>query len=121
MKKWQTILAIVVALFTIIGGVYGFTNMFATNKRVDKVEITTDKKFNDFETEVAGAIQNTQMKSTYQFYQLQYDKLTRDMLDIQRQLRRDPENTLLRQDYQDVKQERNRIKDKMEKLMEKIN
>jgi flagellar basal body-associated protein FliL len=124
-KKIQTWVAIVVAVFTIIGGVYAVTTTFATNKRVDKVEIVTEKnlkeKVTTLEIEVAGAIQNTQMKSDYRYYQILLDKYNQDLMEIKRQLRRSPDDQGLRQDYQDIKQERDRIKVKMENLMEKMN
>ena len=49
-----------------------------------------------------------------------YDKLTQDMYNIRRELRRDPENQELRQDYIDIKSERDRVKIKMDSMMEKI-
>jgi hypothetical protein len=109
-KNLKTILAVLVTLMTLIGGIWAFGNTFATNSRVDKDLI-----------EVAGAIQNQQIKSDYKFYQFMYDKLTQDMNEIKRQLRRTPDDQELRQDYQDIKEERNKIKEKMELMIKEIN
>jgi hypothetical protein len=98
---------------------------FATNERVDKVEITTEKKVDtkikNFEEDVAGALQNQQIKSDYRFYQFQYDKIVQDKMEVKRQLRRDPDDQGLRQDYQELEEERKRIKQKMDELMNQIN
>jgi len=122
LKTW---IGIVVGLITIVGAVWIVGSTFATNDRVDKVEVVTEKNINTkieaFEVEVAGALQNQQIKSDYQFYQFLYDRLTQEMLEIKRQLRRDPNDQLLRQDYVDKKEERDKLKEKMDKLMDKVN
>ena len=109
----KTIIGIVTGFITIVGAVWIVNITFATNQRV-----TTD--FEKFEIVVAGAIQNTQMKSTYLFYQLQYDKLNTDLLNAKRQLRDDPNNPILKQDYQDIKDERDRIKINMENILKEM-
>ena len=123
--KLKTTLAIAGSLVVLIGAVFAFATTFATNKRVDKVEVTTERNVNtkmkDFEEEVAGALQNQQIKSDYKFYQFQHDKLIQDKMEVKRQLRRDPNNQELRQDYLELEEERKRIKQKMDELMNKIN
>ena len=49
-----------------------------------------------------------------------YDKLTQDMYEIKRQLRRNPTDQDLRQDYINISNERQQVKNKMDSLMEKI-
>jgi hypothetical protein len=105
--------SIITAIFTILGGLWAFENHYATNKKVDT-------EIERVEIQVAGAIQNQQIQNNYKFYQFMYDKLTQDMFEIRRQLRRFPEDRELRQDYQDVKRERSDVKRKMDLLMEKI-
>jgi len=105
--------SIITAIFTILGGLWAFENHYATNKKVD-IEIER------VEIQVAGALQNQQIQNNYKFYQFMYNKLTQDMYDIRRQLRRFPEDQVLRQDYLDVKQERDKVKREMDQLMEKI-
>lgn len=112
-KSIVTASSVIIAIFSLLGGLWAFENHYATNKTV-----TTEIKRVEFE--VAGAIQTQSIKSSYQFLQFQYDKLTQDMMNIKRELRRNPDNQDAREDYQDVKQERLRIKQKMDQLMEKI-
>jgi hypothetical protein len=123
--KLKTTLAIAGSIIVLIGAVFAFSTTFATNERVDKVEITTERnvenKMKDFEEDVAGALQNQQIKSDYRFYQFQYDKILQDKMEVRRQLRRNPEDQGLRQDYQELEEERKRIKQKMDELMNKIN
>ena len=105
--------SIITAIFTILGGLWAFENHYATNKKVDT-------EIERVEIQVAGALQNQQIQNNYKFYQFMYDKLTQDMFEIKRQLRRFPEDQELRQDYQDVKRERSNLKGKMDSLMEKV-
>jgi hypothetical protein len=125
MKNLKTILAIIGSIIVLIGAVFAFSTTFATNERVDKVEVTTERnigvKIEQLEIKVAGALQNQQIKSDYKFYQFQYDKLVRDKMEVKRQLRRNPTDQGLRQDYQEIEEERKRIKQKMDELMNKIN
>jgi len=129
LKTW---IGIATGLITIVAAVWVVGNTFATNNRVDKVEVVTEmninKKIELFEVEVAGAlqiqnkaIQTQQLKNNYNFYQFQHDKLVQEKMEIKRQLRRDPNNQGLRQDYLELEEERKRIKQKMDELMEKIN
>jgi len=112
-KAILTASSIILTIFSLLGGLWAFNNHYATNTKV-----TTEIERVEFE--VAGAIQNQSIKSSYQFLQFQYDKLTQDMMNIRRELRRDPTDQILREEYQDIKLERDRVKQKMEGLMEKI-
>jgi hypothetical protein len=129
LKTW---IGIATGLITIIAAVWVVGSTFATNNRVDKVEVVTERNINikieKLGVEVAGAlqiqnkaIQTQQLKNNYNFYQFQHDKLVQEKMEIKRQLRRDPNDQGLRQDYIELEEERKRIKQKMDKLMEKIN
>ena len=112
-KAIVTASSIITAVFALLGGLWAFENHYATNQKVNT-------EIERVEIEVAGAIQSQQIKTDYKFYQFMYDKLTQDMYNIRRELRRDPENQELRQDYIDIKSERDRVKIKMDSMMEKI-
>ena len=112
-KAIVTASTIIIAIFSLLGGLWAFEKHYATNR-------TVETEIERVEFEVAGAIQTQSIKSSYQFLQFQYDKLTQDMMYIRRQLRRDPTDQILREEYQDVKLERQKVKLKMEQLMEKI-
>jgi len=135
-NKLKTGLAIAVSIITVVGAVWLVGNTFATNERVDKEDIkiikSVDTKMDNIEIVVAGALQrqqvqsekrhqNQEIKSDYRFYQFMHDKLVQEKMEIRRQLRRDPNNQGLRQDYIELEEERKRIKQKMDELMEKIN
>lgn len=121
----KTIIACIVGAITIVGAVWVFATTFATNDRVDKEDIkivrSVDTKMKSMEDVVAGALQRQEVKSDYKFYQFMHDKLVQEKMGIKRQLRRDPTNQELRQDYIEVEEERRRIKEKMDELMNKIN
>ena len=121
----KTIIAIIVGVITIAGAVWVFANTFATNVRVDKedkeIVQSVDIKMKSMEDVVAGALQRQEVKSDYKFYQFQHDKLLQDKMEVKRQLRRDPTNQELRQDYIEIEEERKRIKEKMDELMKQIN
>jgi uncharacterized coiled-coil DUF342 family protein len=105
--------SIIIAIFTILGGLWAVENHYETKaeakEKIEKVEI-----------QVAQALQTQQIRTDYQFYQFMYDKLTQEMYSIKRQLKRNPEDTDLREEYNDIKIEREKIKNKMRELMEKI-
>lgn len=112
-KAIVTASSIILTIFALLGGLWAFENHYATNQKVNT-------EIERVEFEVAGAIQNQQIKNDYKFYQFQYDKLTNDMFEVKRMLRRDPTDQELRQDYIDIKAQRDAVKRKMELLMEKI-
>ena len=113
-KKFMTTIGVITAILSLIGGIWAFESHYATNEHVDK-------EIERVEIQVAGALQNSQIKSDFRFYQFQYDKLTQEMTTIRRQLRANPDDTFLKQDYDEVVQQRKEIKRKMDELMRKIN
>ena len=120
MNNIKTILGIITAILVIIGAVWGFGFTFATNERVDKVEISSGKKVVDLEIQIAGALQNQQSKSDVRYWQFMYDKLTNDMYEMKRQMRRYPEDEVLKQDYRDLLDRRKGVKTKLENAMQRI-
>lgn len=121
----KTVVAIIVGVISIVGAVWVFANTFATNERVDKedkiIVRSVDTKMKSIEIDVAGALQRQEVKSDYKFYQFMHDKLVQEKMEVKRMLRRDPTNQELRQDYMEIEEERKRIKEKMDQLMNKIN
>ena len=113
-KKFMTILGVILAILSLVGGIWAIEDHYATNK-------TVNNKIEHVEIQVAGAIQNIQMKTDYQFYQFMYDKLTQDMFVLRKQMRDNPSDQVLRQDYKDVCDQRKDIKSKLDQLMKKIN
>ena len=113
-KKVMATIGAVIAVLSLIGGIWAIEEHYATNK-------TLDSKIQNVEFQVAGAIQNIQIKTDYKFYQFMYDKLTADMFLLRKQIRDNPNDAVLKQDYQDVCDQRKEIKLKLEKLMQKIN
>ena len=113
-KKLITILGAIGVILSLFGGLWAFETHYATNEKlygeIQRVEI-----------QVAGAIQNIQIKTDYKFYQFMYDKLTADMFLLRKQIRDNPNDAVLKQDYQDVCDQRKEMKLKLEKLMQKIN
>ncbi len=77
-KAIVTASSIILAIFALLGGLWKFNAHYATNNKVN-FEIER------VEFEVAGAIQNQSIKSSYQFLQFQYDKLTIDLMNIKRE------------------------------------
>jgi hypothetical protein len=120
MNNLKTILGVITAILVIIGAVWTFGFTFATNERVDKVEITSGKKVVDLEIQIAGALQNQQSKSDVRYWQFMYDKLTNDMYEMKRQMRRYPEDEVLKQDYIDLLDRRKGVKTKLENAMQRI-
>ena len=112
-KKVMTIIGAILAVLSLVGGIWAIEEHYATNK-------TLDHKIEGVEFQVAGAIQNIQIKTDYKFYQFMYDKLTNDMFLLRKQMRDNPNDAMLKQDYKDVCDQRKEMKIKLEQLMRKI-
>ena len=109
----MAIIGAILAVLSLIGGIWAVEEHYATNKGVDD-------KIEHVEFQVAGAIQNIQIKTDYKFYQFMYDKLTNDMFLLRKQMRDNPNDNMIKQDYKDVCDQRKDIKIKLEQLMRKI-
>ena len=112
-KKIMTIIGAILAVLSLIGGIWAIEEHYATNK-------TVDSKIEGVEFQVAGAIQSIQIKTDYKFYQFMYDKLTQDMFLLRKQMRDNPNDTMLKQDYKEVCDQRREMNIKLEQLMRKI-
>jgi len=112
-KKVMAIIGAILAVLSLIGGIWAVEEHYATNKGVDD-------KIEHVEFQVAGAIQNIQIKTDYKFYQFMYDKLTNDMFLLRKQMRDNPNDNMIKQDYKDVCDQRKEMKIKLEQLMRKI-
>jgi len=119
-KKVIVVLSAVATVFAIVGGIWGFEVHYATNTRVDKVEVYAEKEVQNLEIKVAGALENQQYKSDVRYFQFMYDKLTNDLFELKRQMRRYPEDVILQQDYKDLLERRNDIKKKLDDAIKKI-
>jgi len=119
-KKLMTYIGVITAILSLIGGIWAFESHYATTEEVEKVEVRAKENVEELEIQIAGALQNQQMKSNVQFYQLTYDSLTRKLNELRRQMRKYPEDQDLRQDYQELYEERKRIKNKLDESLRKI-
>ena len=113
-------LTVVVTIFAILGGMWGFEDRYAKSVEVAELEVQVVQSLKQYNQQQTKAQQTYEYKNEYKFYQFLYDKLGRDLLEIRRQLRRDPTDQFLKQDYVDIQNQRNGIKVKMNELMQKI-
>ena len=109
-KKLMTTIGVIVAILSLVGGIWAFESHYATKDNV-----------NDLEIHIAGALHNQQIKSDVQFYQVTQENLTRRLNDLRREMRRYPNDQDLKQDYTEILEERKRVKDKLEESIRKIN
>lgn len=119
-KKVVWGLSVIVALFSIVGGIWAFEAHYATNTRVDKVEIVHADDINGLEIRLAGALENTQHKLDVRYFQFMYDKLSNDLMELRRQMRRYPEDEILKQDYNDLLNRRSDVKKQLDEAIKKI-
>lgn len=116
----MTYIGVITAILSLIGGIWAFESHYATSAEVAEVKIEAKEDVKDLEIQIAGALQNQQMKSNVQFYQMTYDSLTRKLNELRRQMRKYPEDQDLKQDYQELYEERRRIKNKLDESLRKI-
>ena len=119
-KKLMTYIGVITAILSLIGGIWAFESHYATSAEVAEVKIEAKEDVKDLEIQIAGALQNQQMKSNVQFYQMTYDSLTRKLNELRRQMIKYPEDQDLKQDYQELYEERRRIKNKLDESLRKI-
>lgn len=119
-KKVVVVLSAVATVFTIVAGIWGFETHYATNTRVDKVEIAHADDIKGVEIRLAGALENTQHKLDVRYFQFMYDKLGDDLNELRRQMRRYPEDNILKEDYVELLNRRNDIKKQLDEAIKKI-
>lgn len=120
-RKFLTTIGVITAILSLIGGIWAFDSHYATDERVTELKVETRENVEKVEIQFAGALLNQQQKSDVKFYQFMYDKLTQEKNEIRRQMRRYPEDIDLKRDYQEVMDERKRIKQQMDDALRKIN
>lgn len=119
-KKVILILGAVATVLTIMGGIWGFEAHYATNKRVDTVVKSAEKDVNDLEIQLAGALQNQQYKSDAKYWQFMYERLLKDLTELKRQMRRYPEDEILKEDYRALLERIKEVRAKLDSSIEKI-
>lgn len=119
-KTIVTSLGVIATILAILGGLWAFEDRYAKSAEVKELEVQVVESLQQFNEQQTKIIQTNEYKNQYRFYQFLYDKLGQDLLEIRRILRRDPEDQILRQDYIDVQEQRKKVKDKMDQLLEKI-
>lgn len=119
-KKVVATISAVAAVFTLVAGIWAFETHYATNDRVDEVFMSTKENVKDLELQIAGAFERQQLKSDVRYWQFEYDKILNDIYDLKRQMRRYPEDEVLKQDLMDLLGRKKTVKEKLEKALEKI-
>ncbi len=119
-KKVVAVLSAFALVFTIVGGIWAFEAHYATNKRVDKVVVSASSEVQELEIQVASALERQQYKSDARYWQIEYDRIVSDLMELRRQIRRYPEDMILKQDYDDLLERRKDVKQKLENSMDKI-
>jgi hypothetical protein len=112
--------SILTTLIVILGGLWAFEDRYAKSAEVKELETQVVQSLKQYNMQQMQMQQVYQYKNEYRFYQFLYDKLGQDMMEIRRQMRRYPEDVVLKEDYHDVQQQRNKVKDKMDDLLRKI-
>lgn len=119
-KKVIVILSAVATVFTIVAGIWAFEAHYATNKRVDKVEKESIASIFKLEEAVAGALINQQHKSDVRFFQLELERVQRDIYDLRREIEKNPQDHTLQRDYEELLRRKEIIKEKLDEALESI-
>lgn len=119
-KKVIAVISAFGAVFTLVAGIWAFEAHYATNDRVNKVEISSKENIDELEIQIAGALERQQQKADVRYFQFEYDKILNDIFELKRQIRRYPDDELLRQDLIDMLERKKNIKEKLDKALEKI-
>jgi len=120
-KKVITIMAALATVLTLVGGIWGFEAHYATNTRVNNVVLVAENDVDRLEVQLAGALQNQQYKSNAKYWQFMYERLIKDLTELKRQMRRYPEDDILKEDYRALLDRIKEARRKLDESMEKIN
>ena len=113
-------LSVIVTLFTIVAGIWTFNDHYASNKRVNFIEVAYAEDMKKVGQQLSKALENTQHKLDARYFQFLYDQYSQDAMDMRREMRRYPDDKFLREDYEDIIEKKKRVKIKLEKSLEKI-
>ena len=116
----MTYIGVITAILSLIGGIWAFDAHYASSEEVAEVEVEAKEDVKDLEIQIAGALQNQQMKSSVTFWQFQIEILENELKELRRQMRRYPEDQALREDYRDTLERKREVQKKMEKAMQRI-
>jgi len=119
-KKVVVSLSAVATVLTIVAGIWAFEAHYATNSRVDGVAIAAEQKVEQLEIQLAGAFENQQHKSNAKYWQFMLERLMKDLSELKRQMRRYPEDEILREDYRALQERIKEVRSKLDQALEKI-
>ena len=119
-KKFIGLLSVIATIFAVLGGFWGFEDRYAKSADVKELEVQVVKTLKEFSQQQMQIQQTYEYKNDYKFYQFQYDKLGNDLINLRREMRTNPDDQLLKEDYNEVKHQRELLKQKMDSLLEKI-
>jgi hypothetical protein len=114
--NWKIITSIFsgfVLLTLIIAAGVSFDNTYAK-------EIVVVETLQQFQLEQRKSQTTYELKSDYRFYEFRYEALTSSMYKYKRLLREHPNDQDLKLEYDEIVEQRKFIKQKMDKILEKI-
>lgn len=113
-------LSVIVTLFAIVAGIWSIDDHYATNKRVNLIEVAYAEDMKKIGEQLSKTLENTQHKLDARYFQFLHDKYTSDAMNMRREMRRYPEDEFLQEDYKDLIDKKKDVKIKLEKSLERI-
>lgn len=109
---WKIITGLAVIL-GLLGGVYAIDDRYAKEELVAQ-------SLEQFQQQTQQTYKQFQLKVQLQFYQIIYDNLTKEMFTYKRMMRENPDDQDIHEEYNRVMNERSKIMQKIQSLLEKI-
>ena len=105
-------IASILVLFSLIGGVWAFEDRYISET---EVEIKMEQQ----EKVVIATLQKFKQQVDYRWYQNLYDQLTVQVINYRKLVRSNPNDEILKQEYNDVVEERKKVKKVIDELLDK--
>jgi hypothetical protein len=119
-KKISSIIGAILLISAFAGAIIGFENRYVTKDEVNAKEINVVETLREFQIEQQQRSETFELKTDYKFYKFIYDDLTEKIEKYRRDIKKNPDDLFIQEEYKDLIERRREIRKKMDSILEKI-
>jgi len=112
-----TVLALIGSFFVIESRWNQSDEVLAADTKIESIQKETAKTFKGIRGEIEKSNRKLDKKFTYQIQSMQLESLTKQYYLLKRKLKSSPNDVELREEFQDVKEQRAKLKEKMKEIV----
>lgn len=117
-RKIIVSLSVIATVLTLVGGIWGFEEHYATNKRVDDVVVNFQQENGDLEIKLADVLESQQKKADLRYFRFLENEMDDEIYKLKRKIEQNPTDELLKKDYEHILNRREVIRQNIEKILE---